>query len=468
MGERQGREPDERRNTPGRRGVLKAGLAAGAVAGTGAWRLAPGHRPPRQPGSLPYPRLPAGTDTIPQIEHIVVLMMENHSFDNRVGMLRRPGVDGFRLCHNGLPTATNPYPSGQIQHAFRMPTTCQLPSRPSQEWTASHNAYDNGRMDGFVSTPIDPLTTEIVGGVAMGYWQHEDQPFYYSLYWHFPIADRYFSSVLGQTFPNRRYLLAATSIGQVNDTLPNLTDYPANGTIFDQLDAHAITWKDYFTTLPSVELFPPLFFKNKGTKVVPIAGFFTDAAAGALPGYCLVEPDYGTQSEENPQNIAVGEEFAAKVVNALINGPAWDRTLLLLTYDEHGGYYDHVPPPPAIPPDSIAPAVPAGESAYDGFGRYGFRVPFAVVSPWARRHHVSHRVYDHTSILKLVETKWNLPALTFRDANATAMLDMLDLRRPSFASPPELAQPLAVTDPSALSCSVTGPGTIPPPGSVTG
>ena len=467
MSERQGREPDERRNTPGRRGVLKAGLAAGALAGTGAWRLAPGHRPRRRPGSLPYPKLPAGTDTIPQIEHIVVVMMENHSFDNRVGMLRRPGVDGFRLCH-GRPTATNPYPSGQIQHAFRMPTTCQLPSRPSQEWTASHNAYDNGRMDGFVSTPIDPLTTEIVGGVAMGYWQHEDQPFYYSLYRHFPIADRYFSSVLGQTFPNRRYLLAATSIGQVNDTLPNLTDYPANGTIFDQLDAHGITWKDYFTTLPSVELFPPLYFKNTGKKVVPIAGFFTDAAAGTLPGYCLVEPDYGTQSEENPQNIAVGEEFAAKVVNALINGPAWDRTLLLLTYDEHGGYYDHVPPPPAIPPDSIAPAVPAGESAYDGFGRYGFRVPFAVVSPWARRHHVSHRVYDHTSILKLVETKWNLPALTFRDANATAMLDMLDLRRPSFASPPELAQPLAVTDPSALSCSVTGPGTIPPPGSVTG
>src|SRR6516162_7069017 len=246
MGERQGREPDERRNTPGRRGVLKAGLAAGAIAGTGAWRSAPGHRPRRRPGSLPYPKLPAGTDTIPQIEHIVVVMMENHSFDNRVGMLRRPGVDGFRLCH-GRPTATNPYPSGQTQHAFRMPTTCQLPSRPSQEWTASHNAYNNGRMDGFVSTPIDPLTTEIVGGVAMGYWQHEDQPFYYSLYRHFPIADRYFSSVLGQTFPNRRYLLAATSIGQVNDTLPNLTDYPANGTIFDRLDAHGITWKDYFT-----------------------------------------------------------------------------------------------------------------------------------------------------------------------------------------------------------------------------
>ncbi len=460
MVERQGYEPGKQGNRLGRRGVLKAGLAAGAVAGTGAWRQAPGRRPLRQPGSLPCPELPAGTDTIPQIEHVVVMMMENHSFDNRLGMLRRPGVDGFRLGRDGLPLATNPYASGQVQHAFRMPTTCQLNGHPAQDWLASHTQYAGGRLDGFVESGSGP--------VAMGYWNDADQPFYSSLYRHFPVADRYFCSVLGQTYPNRRYLLAATSIGQVNDTLPNLTDYPANGTIFDQLDAHGITWKDYFSTLPSVELFPPLYLKNNGTKVVPIADFFTDAAAGTLPGYSLVEPDYGTQSEENPQNIAVGEEFAASVINALINGPAWDRTLLLLTYDEHGGYYDHVPPPPAIPPDSIAPDVPAGESAYDGFGRYGFRVPFALVSPWARRHFVSHEVYDHTSILKLVETKWNLPALTYRDANAVAMLDMLDLRRPSFATPPRLAPPLAVTDPSSLSCSVTGPGTIPPPGSVTG
>ena len=95
-------------------------------------------------------------------------------------------------------------------------------------------------------------------------------------------------------------------------------------------------------------------------------------------------------------------------------------------------------------------------------------VPFALVSPWARRRFVSHQTYDHTSILKLAETKWNLPALTYRDANAAPMLDMLDLSRPWFSSPPKLDQPLAVTDPSALSCSTTGPGTIPPPGSITG
>src|SRR5512142_2481520 len=104
MGERQDREPGGPRSALGRRGVLKAGLAAGALAGTGAWRPAPGRRPPRKPGSLPFPELPEGTDTIPQIEHIVVLMMENHSYDNRLGMLNRPGADGFRFGHDGLPT----------------------------------------------------------------------------------------------------------------------------------------------------------------------------------------------------------------------------------------------------------------------------------------------------------------------------------------------------------------------------
>ena len=232
MRERQGAEPSGTPNRPiGRRGLLQAGLAAGAVVGTGAWRAAPrkGGRPLRQPGSLPSPHLPAGTDTIPQIDHVVVLMMENHSYDNRLGMLLRRGADGFRLGRDRLPTATNPYPDGQIQHAFRMPTTCQLQTQPSQEWTASHNAYDNGRMDGFVSTPIDPLTTETVGGVAMGYWQAEDLPFYYSLYRQFPIADRYHCSVLGQTFPNRRYLLAATSIGQIDDIAPAATEVVSLG-----------------------------------------------------------------------------------------------------------------------------------------------------------------------------------------------------------------------------------------------
>jgi phospholipase C len=450
---------------PTRRGLLKAGLVAGAVAGTGAWRMpAPGRpagwkRPLRQPGTLPYPQLPAGTDTIPQIEHVVMLMMENHSYDNKLGMLRRFGADGFRLGRDGLPLAANPYANGDIQHAFRMPTTCQLNAKPSQEWAASHIQFDNGRNDGFVISASGP--------VAMGYWEHADQPFYYSMASVFPIADRYFSPILGQTYPNRRYLISATSLGMVDDTEPALTDYPPNGTIFDKVADAGLTWKDYETAFPpTVALYPELYLKNL-TKVVPIADFYTDAANGTLPNLSLVEPNYDTQSEEDPQNIAVGEQFAAGIINAVMSGPAWDKTVLIWNYDEHGGYYDHVPPPPALAPDDVPPDVPAGESTYNGFAQYGFRVPCAVISPWSRPHYVSHRVSDHTSICALVEAKWNLPAMTYRDANAANLLDMLDLRRPHFLHPPTLAQPLLVTDPGALSCSTTGPGTIPPPDSVT-
>ena len=155
--------------------------------------------------------------------------MENHSYDNKLGMLGRAQADGFRLGRNGQPTAVNPYANGDIQHAFHMPTTCQLSGQPSQTWLDSHTQFDDGRNDGFVESGSGP--------VAMGYWQQSDQPFYYSMAQVFPIADRYFCSVLGQTYPNRRYLISATSIGMVNDTLPALTDYPANGTIFDKLDA---------------------------------------------------------------------------------------------------------------------------------------------------------------------------------------------------------------------------------------
>jgi phospholipase C len=450
---------------PGRRALLKAGMIAGAVAGVGGWRTAPGsagyrwHPRLRKPGSLPYPNLPMGTDTIPQIKHIVVAMMENHSYDNRLGMLHRHGADGFPLGRNGLPVATNPYPNGDLQHAFRMPTTCQISGGPSQEWAASHIQFAHGRNDGFVKSPSGP--------VSMGYWDRGDQPFYYSVAEIFPIADRYFCSVLGQTYPNRRYLMAATSIGQVDDTFPKSTDYPANGTIFDKLDAARVSWRDYYTTLPTTLLYPKLYTQNHGTKVIPVTQFFKDAAAGKLPGFCYVEPNFGTQSEEDPQNIVAGEAFVAQVLGALISGPGWAKTLLIWVYDEHGGYYDHVPPPPAIPPDNIPPAVPPGESAYNGFAQYGFRVPCAFISPWARPRYVSHQVFDHASICALVEAKWNLPAMTYRDANANNMLDMLDLRRPAFLTPPALAQPLLNVDPGALACNTSGPGTIPPPGSVT-
>jgi phospholipase C len=397
-----------------------AGAAGLSLAGLGSVSALAGtqglHRPLRAPGSLPFPELPAGTDTIPQIQHIVVLMQENHSYDNRLGMLRRPGADGFLLGPDGLPLNTNPYANGDIQHAFHMPTTCQN-NKPSQEWTQSHIQFDDGRNDGFVISASGPI--------AMGYWDSADQPFYYSMARAFPIADRYFCSVLGQTYPNRRCLIAATSIGMIDDTEPAISasDYPANGTLFDALNAAGITWNDYYTPTadtpyPTIALYPDLYLKSVSTNVQQVTQFFTDAAA-----------------------------------------------------DEHGGYYDHVPPPPALAPDDIPPDTSSVSSTtlpYNGFAQYGFRVPFAVISPFARPHYVSHRVMDHTSICALAEFKWNLPAMTYRDANAWPALDMLDVHRAAFTTPPRLAQRLLTTDPTgATACNVSGPGTIPPPGSVT-
>jgi phospholipase C len=429
----------------------------------------------RHPGSLPSPQLAAGTDTLPGIEHVVVLMMENHSYDNFFGMLGRG--DGFTLDANGRPTATNPYPDGRIQHAFRMPTTCQLSGTPSQEWRTGHIAYDNGKNDGFVRAPVSAGSDTIVGGVAMGYWTGDDLPFTYSLAQTFPIGDRWFCSLLGQTFPNRRYLIAGTSAGMTDDggLSALLIPVPAlHGTVFNLLDNHGISWENYVSDYPTGatpelyvgnDLIPELFHHKS------LDDFFTDAANGALPSFSFLDPDYDTQSQENPQNIVVGEALLAQVVHALGSSPRWAKTILLVMYDEHGGYYDHVPPPPAIPPDGIPPVVQPGEHTYDGFARYGFRVPSVVVSAYAKPDHVSHLLYDHTSVLAFVERKWNLPALTYRDANANDLTDFLDLAalkvgRPTFPKLPPLAAP---GDTSArLACSTTGPGTIPPAGSITG
>ncbi len=457
-------EPGPEHPPLSRRQFLGAALAGGAAVTlaacggpTSGGSLRPSGTTPavlRKPGSLPRPSLPAGTDTMPQIEHIVVVMMENHSYDNWLGMLGRG--DGFKLDSHGQPTATNPDGQGNLVRAFHMPTPCQLPTKPSQSWNASHIQYDGGRIDGFVRSDSGP--------VAMGYWTGADLPFSYSLARTFPVADRYFASTMGQTYPNRRYLMAATSLGLVSDPTPTPVR-PPNGTIFDALDSHGISWRNYYSDVPSVLILPIVASgPNAKTSIAPIDSYYRDAAAGTLPGFSIVDPNFSTSSEENPQDILEGEVFVSKVVNAAMSGPGWSKTLLIWCYDEHGGYYDHVPPPSAVKPDDVPPDIKVPPDQPGGFDRYGFRVPCVVVSPYARQDYVSGVVRDHTSILKLVETKWNLPAMTYRDANANGFEDMIDLNRsPAFLHPPTLASPL---DPATSTCPATGPGQIPPPGAV--
>jgi phospholipase C len=448
----------------GRRAVLKgmATLGAGAALAACGWRpglrgFPPGHGafPPGRilpPGTRPYPRLPEGVDTLPQIEHIVVLMMENHSYDSYLGALRGCG-DGFRFGRDGKPLDANPDGNGNLVRAFHMPSTCQLHALPGQDWNRSHVSWNGGRNDGFVKAST---------AVAMGYWDEQDLPFYYGLARTFPLSDRWFGSVLAQTYPNRRFLMAGTAAGIVSTTADALNaPPPPNGTIFDRFQSRGISWRNYFTDLPSAAIilktlvdYPSNFSK--------IDQFYADAAAGTLPSFSLVDPNFETESEENPQDVRSGEQMAAKVVNAVMESPAWPRTLLIWAYDEHGGYYDHVPPPPALRPDDIPPDIDVPPDLPGAYDRYSFRVPAVMVSPFARRNYVSHVVHDHTSVLKLVETKWNLGALTYRDANADNLLDSLDLRgRPAFLEPPVLPAPALAAGPDTCTPGDPG-GPIPP------
>ncbi|MGD0312146.1 MAG: alkaline phosphatase family protein [Acidimicrobiales bacterium] len=454
--------------------VSRRALLGGALAGAAAVGLPSGRsgaaerragtagRPASKrpgPGLLPNPKAPAGTDQLPQITTIVAVMMENHTYDSLLGTLAKG--DGFTTGAHGHPTNSNPWPEGSsipppLRHAslrsFPMPTPCQADGHPYNTWEAGHTSYAQGRMDGFVKSQSGP--------VSMGYYDASLMPFVNSLASVFPVCDRFFSSVMAQTYPNRRYFMAGTSLGLIADTLN--FDRPPNGTIFEMLNAYDIPWKTYSAGAPSYLIWTYLAKEpNISSHAVGISEFFDDAAAGTLPAYSMVDPNFGTSSEEDPQDVQFGDQFLAQVVNAVMDSPQWSSTLLVWTYDEGGGYYDHVPPPMAVKPDDVPPMFAATDPLGGVFDRYGFRVPSGIVSPYAREDYVSDVVHDFTSILKLIETKWNLPALTFRDAAADNLLDSIDLvGTPAFLRPPVLADPI---DPTlADRCLTKGPGTIPP------
>ena len=439
-------------------------LAAGAVAGSGlvavpAWARPARHvrhhrhRRPRQPDSLPNPSEPIGTPGLPaQVDTVVILMLENHSFDNILGMLpyqvpARRGVDG--LPGDGrVPTASNPDRNGKPVTAFHLPDACASTGL-TQNWDSSHRQFDGGRNDGFV--------TNVGTNTPMGYLDSSDLPFTYGLAAQFPVSDRYFCSTLCQTEPNRRFLFAATASGVISDQDQTITVAAANGTIFDRLDAGKVSWLDYYDNSPS-----PFYLPNvrdnplQAARCVKNSQFFSDAAAGRLPHVSVVEPNYHYQSEENPQDAAYGENFLASVVGACTASPQWPSLALFITYDEHGGYYDHVPPPAAIAPDDIPPDLKGeGGTLPGGYDRYGFRVPLIVVSPWARPGYVSHVVADHTSLLSFIEHRWNLPALTRRDANAWNLADVFDVSRPHFMDPGRFPDPPPIA-PTLAKCQADG------------
>jgi phospholipase C len=453
------------------------------------------------PGARPEPAMPTGTDRLPQINHIVILMMENHSYDNYLGMLDGRG-DGLPRDAQGEPSSTNKAEDGTVVRMRHFNGTQQKGGIPTQTWNATHIQWGEGRCDGFVQS-IERTVPGRDASIAMTYWDEQDLPFYYGLARTFPLATRWFSSCLGPTFPNRRFMISGTAHGLIDDLPFGMADYPASGTIFDLLSAHGISWVNYhhlssvrmnwrllsrasglkflrvlgtLTAAIFPQLIPalesklqttaglyPLGFLRSINHLRPISTFWQAARTGQLPAVSIVDPDFGACSEENPQDIHVGEGFAAKVINAVMTGKGWPKTLLIWLYDEHGGYYDHVNPPPAVEPDDVpghsilernpllrlllsftsyAKQLQAADDGPTTYDRLGFRVPAVIVSPYAKPEYVTSTVYDHTSVLKLIERKWNLPPLTRRDAAAADPLDAVDFdNAPHFLTPPTLPPP---------------------------
>jgi len=377
-------------------------------------------------GAMPEDTLDPGTprgDQIP-IDHLILVMQENRSFDHYFGSLPDAGhtqVDGRP------PNASNPDAMNTPVLAFHSNQYCI--EDVAHGWDASHMQYDGGLNDGFV------VTNDPGGERAMGYLDQTDLPFYYGLAQTFAIGDRYFCSVLGPTYPNRFYYLSATSDGRISNQLVAYT----RASIFNRLADAGISFKVYASDLAFALLL--------GQPQHPMSEFFTDAAAGMLPQVAYVDPSFFGETENDehpPSNPQLGQQFMQSVYNAVVSSPNWPRSAMVITYDEHGGFYDHVPPPPACIPDNVPPAL-GPNNVPAAFDRYGFRVPFMVVSPWSRPGYVSHQVFDHTSILRFVETRFNLPALTARDANATPIIDLFDFSQPQMLNPPPL--PPAVVDP---------------------
>jgi phospholipase C len=492
---------------------------------------------------------PARADgDIHKVKHLIIVMMENHSFDNYLGTLpyvpsgpyhHGPCKNGDHNCVDGLACTgayasltcsnSNPDAGSSAVPSFHEPNYCVFPDL-DHEWADSHaeanfanpnEALMASPNDGFVRmNDLSPYQPDL--GVenatedeTMGYYTQTDLPFYYSLASTFAIDDRYFSSVLGPTFPNRSYLYAATSFGHVlaiPDEFPPAGGYkPITGTIFDLLDNNHVTWANYFADVPATFSFLDTLFSPP--HVVPVTQFFTDAATGNLPSVAFVDPSFGfggikTENDEHPPtDIRKGQYFVSLLVQAVRNSQAWKDTIIFIVWDENGGAYDHVAPPKArqaglLSPDltnpglcedlsnplpgggancaaslleaeALCPALATSKPGYPtacaNFNQLGFRVPFIAVSPFSKPHYVSHTVGDHTSFLALIEKRFlhnvKFPVnaqllghnhdrhhLTARDQDAHTLEDMFDFNHsPSL----DVAIPAApLPSPSDTNCAL--------------
>jgi phospholipase C len=355
----------------------------------------------------PKPRPPFS-----DIEHVVVVMMENRSFDHFLGWLprangRQAGL--FFSDANGVPHPT--YPLAPDYQG------CGHPD-PDHSYIGGLVEYNRSLCDGWLRAGSNDL-------YSIGYYTQNDLPFLGQAAPAWTTCDQYFSATLAETYPNRIYQHAAQT-----DRLVNTVDLSTLPTIWDRLAERQVEGRYYYTDVPLLALWGPKYLPISNS----ISQFYDDCAAGTLAPVSFVDPgflgeDIGVSNDDHPHaDIRNGEVFLNSVYEAVTSSPNWPNTVLVINFDEWGGFFDHVAPSPA-------PIPMADRKAGNTNGLRGFRVPALVISPWSRRASVAHGLYDHTSVLKMIEARWRLRPLTVRDQTANNLADVLDFRRPNLSVP---------------------------------
>jgi phospholipase C len=466
-----------------RRDVLRAGLAGGAgLAVGGAGRDLAGLL------DRALAAAPAGCGRLQDIEHVVIFVQENRSMDSYFGTYR--GVRGFGDPKGvfAQPGYDEPGYNGHLQ-PFHLDTHAngECTNDITHDWGPTHRSWNGGAMDGFVREHLKAEGKE-QGPVTMGYYKRGDLPFYYALADAFTICDAYHCSVLGPTDPNQLYLVSAWLGQDGQKGGPVVETFATNRpqkfgtlgwtTMPEQLEARKISWKVYSgdnfsnTEDPPFSLFSQYYSRpelnQKGLTPTYPGDFMADVAAGALPQVSWV---YTTivESEHPPAPVTYGERVAADIVSALTSNPElWAKTALLITWDENGGFFDHVPPP--TPPEGTpgeyvtAATLPDAAMGIRGPVGLGLRVPMLVVSPFARGGFVCSERFDHTSVLRLLEARFGaeVPNLSkWRRDTVGDLTAAFNFARPD-ASVPTLPAPSAADQRVVASNCTSEPGTLIP------
>jgi phospholipase C len=361
------------------------------------------------------------------IEHVVVVMMENRSFDHLLGWL--PGANTPPMGLTYTDKLGVAFPIMPLAPDYQ---GCTHPD-PDHSYAGARVEYNDGKCDGWLRAGSND-------SYSIGYYLKNDLAFLGNAAPAWTTCDNYFSSIMAGTYPNRIYQHAAQT-----DRLTNSLQFTNLPTIWDRLADHSISRRYYFSDFPFLALW--------GSKYVdisrPTLQFFADCSAGTLPEVSFVEPRFageeeGLSNDYHPHSdIRKGELFLNSVYDAVVSSPNWPSTVLVINFDEWGGFFDHVRPPGA--------PIPPADAAAGSDGLMGFRVPALVISPWSPRGAIVHDVYDHTSVLKMIEWRWSLRPLTVRDTQANNIANVLDFDAPNLTAP-KFADPVG---PFGELCSTT-------------